>query len=284
MQQSIRLKIKTIYRDLSKKEKIIADYLLDNPKKVSRSTINEIANELGMADSTLFQFTRKLGYNGYRDFRNDLLTEEYDAEISVHENITKEDNALSMARKVFESSIQALNDTENLLDLKDLTNAVDKIQNSRMVTFFGIGGSNVVAFDAYHKFLRSPVRTQHAQDYHMQLMQASLLNEEDCAVLISHTGLTNEAIHLAEIIKKNNAKLIVITSYPLSALAKMADIVFISTSEETGYRSESLSSRISQLAIIDALFVILMFHDENRTSESLHRVRGVIYPTKNENS
>lgn len=282
--QSIRLKIKSLYRDLSKKEKMVADYILDNPKKVSRSTINEISNELNIADSTFFQFTKKIGYSGFRDFRNDLLTEEFDAEISIHENITNSDDPLVMAKKVFDSSIQALEDTKNLLNLNDLNKAADIILSSNTTAFFGVGGSSIVASDAYHKFLRSPIRCQHAYDYHIQLMQASLLTENDCAFLISHTGLTKEAIKIAEAVKQNGAKLIVITSYPLSTLAKMADIVFISSSEETGYRSESLSSRISQLGITDALFVIIMFHDEEHTSNSLHKIRGVIYNTKEGNT
>lgn len=282
--QSIRLKIKALYRDLSKKEKLMADYILENPKKVSRSTINEIANELNIADSTFFQFTRKLGFQGFRDFRNDLLTEEFDAEISIHENISKLDSPLLMANKVFDSSMQALEDTKNLLTEEDLQKAAEIISQSRITTFFGVGGSGVVAKDAYHKFLRSPIHCQHSEDYHIQLMQASLMTSEDCAFLISHTGLTNEAIRLAEIAKKNGTKLIVITSYPLSTLAKMADVVFISASEETGYRSESLSSRISQLGIVDAIFIIIMFQNEFLTSESLHKIRNVISQTKDSNT
>ena len=115
-QESVRLKIKSIYRDLSVKEKSIADYILKNPKQVSRSTINELSNELGIADSTFFQFTRKLGYSGFKDFKIALLTEEFDAEISIHENISKSDNEIMIARKVFDSTIQSLEDTKKLID------------------------------------------------------------------------------------------------------------------------------------------------------------------------
>ena len=73
--QSIKLKIKALYRDLSKKESAIADFILNDPKTASRMTISEIASELGFADSTIFQSTLKLGYKAFRDFRNDLLTE-----------------------------------------------------------------------------------------------------------------------------------------------------------------------------------------------------------------
>lgn len=280
--QSIKIKIKSIYRDLSKKESIIADYILKNPKTVSRMTINQISSTLGFADSTVFQFTKKLGYKGFRDFRNDLLTEEFDPEISVHEKIKKEDSPLVMAQKVFESTITSLQNSFSLLELEKLEKASNIILKSNKLSFFGVGGSNVVCYDAYHKFLRSPIQCNFSIDYHIQLMNASLLTKDDCAFIITHTGLTKEAKVIADIIKKNGAKLIVLTSYPLSDLAKIADLVFVSVSEETGYRSESLASRIAQLAIIDSLFAIIMFNDEKKTAARLRQIRGVITPTKDE--
>lgn len=277
---SIKIKIKTHHRNFTKKEKIIANYILANPKEVSKMTINEIASELGFADSTIFQFTRKLGYKSFRDFRNDLLFEEYDPKISVHENIKADDSSLDMATKVFESSIKSLNDTRSLLNEKALKKAGEILLNSNNVSFFGVGGSNVVCFDAYHKFLRSPLHVQYSMDYHIQLMQASLLNEKDCAIIVTHTGLTKETIKIAETVKKNKAKIIVITSYPSQKLKELSDIMFFSVSEETGYRSESLSSRISQLAIIDSLFTIVMFNNENATNETLYKIRNIINTTK----
>ena len=102
---SVMLKIKAIYRDCNQTEKKIADFFLENPKESSKMTINEIANQLKLADSTTFKFAKKLGYKGFRDFRNDLLTEEFDTEISIHENVHADDDKLTIAHKVFESSI-----------------------------------------------------------------------------------------------------------------------------------------------------------------------------------
>ncbi len=277
---SIKLKIKTNYRNLTKKETVIADYITSNPKEASKMTISEIAAELGFADSTIFQFTRKLGYKSFRDFRSDLLFEEFDPEISVHENIKRTDSCNEMAQKVFDSSIKSLNDTRALLNNDNLKKACEILLNSNLVSFFGVGGSNVVSFDAYHKFLRSPLHVQYAMDYHIQLMQASLLTEKDCAVIITHTGLTKETIKLVKTAKANHAKIITITSYSSTEIKKISDVVFISVSEETGYRSESLSSRIAQLAIIDSLFTIIMFNNEEKANETLHKIRSIINTTK----
>ncbi|MCI8270845.1 MAG: MurR/RpiR family transcriptional regulator [Erysipelotrichaceae bacterium] len=280
--EPIKIKIKTNKRNLTKKESIIADFILSNPKEVSKMTINEVASRLGFADSTIFQFTRKLGYKSFRDFRSDLLFEEYDPEISVHENIKPTDTCIEMTKKVFESSIKSLNDTICLLTDNALKKASDILLNSDLITFFGVGGSNVVSLDAYHKFLRSPLKVQYATDYHIQLMQASLLTEKDCAVIITHTGLTKETIEIAKTVKKNKARIITITSYPSNELKKVSDVIFTSVSEETGYRSESLSSRISQLAIIDSLFIITMFNDENKANKTLYKIRNIINTTKND--
>lgn len=281
MTVSIRLKIKTLYNDLSPKEQAIADFILENPNKVSHSSISDLSNELGMADSTFFQFTKKLGYNGFKDFKMAMLIQQNDlAAISIHENILQDDTELTMAKKVFESNLSTLRDTRKLLRQKDLKKAATMINQSRHLYFFGVGGSEIVAADAYHKFLRSPITVFHSADYHIQLMEAALLTEDDCVILISHSGRSKETIRIAETAKKVGAKSIVITSQTNSPLAKLGDVVFISISEETEFRSEALASRIAQLSIMDSLFVIVMFYNKEQARESIAKVRRTISEIK----
>ena len=281
MTVSIRLQIKTLYKDLSLKEQAIADYILENPSKVSHSSISDLSNELGIADSTFFQFTKKLGYNGFKDFKMAMLMQENDfSAISIHENNQKSDNELTMAQKVFDSNMTTLTDTKNLLKEEDLKLAAAMINQSKRLFFFGVGGSEIVATDAYHKFLRSPITVFHSSDYHIQLMEASLLTPDDCGIFISHTGKSRETIELAQVAKNNGAKIIVITSHAASPLAKLGDVVFISISEETEFRSEALASRIAQLSIMDSLYVILMFINRDKAQQSIAKIRRSISKIK----
>ncbi|MGM0206308.1 phosphosugar isomerase transcriptional regulator [Enterococcus sp. DIV0421] len=281
MTVSIRLQIKTLYKDLSLKEQAIADYILENPSKVSHSSISDLSNELGIADSTFFQFTKKLGYNGFKDFKMAMLMQENDfSAISIHENIQKSDNELTMAQKVFDSNMTTLTDTKNLLKEENLKLAAAMINQSKRLFFFGVGGSEIVATDAYHKFLRSPITVFHSSDYHIQLMEASLLTPDDCGIFISHTGKSRETIELAQVAKNNGAKIIVITSHAASPLAKLGDVVFISISEETEFRSEALASRIAQLSIMDSLYVILMFINRDKAQQSIAKIRRSISKIK----
>lgn len=81
---------------------------------------------------------------------------------------------------------------------------------------------------------------------------------------------------IAKAARKTGASIVVITSYPKAPLTTLADIVLTCTAEETTYRSEALTSRISQLAIIDAIFVLVMFKNKNESNQSLKKIRTII--------
>lgn len=276
---AVLLRIKSSSSTFTSKEQKIAQFILANPVEASRMTISEMASKLRLADSTIFKFAKRLGYQGFRSFRDDLLADAYDPQTSIHENICPDDDVPTIAQHVFQSSIKSLEDTLRLQDPEAMSKAVDILLSSTRVSFYGCGESNAVAYDSYQKFLRSPLRSQFAQDYHLQLMQASVMGPEDCAIIISHTGLTKEMIHLSAIAKDAGARTIVITSYPSSKLLENADAVLVSISDETGYRSESLSSRISQLVLVDTLYTAVMFRMP-QVSETLHKMRRAIATTK----
>ena len=142
---TVKMRIKSTYRDMNPKEKQIADYILANIKLVSRSSISDLAHNLGVADSTVYQFTKKLGYDGFKDFKVNLLTEEFDSEISIHEKISEQDSPDAMLQKVFDSSIKALEDTRHIAQGGQFQKAAALMSSADRVWFFGIGGSNAVA-------------------------------------------------------------------------------------------------------------------------------------------
>ena len=160
MESSYRVRLKSFESSLSKKEKMIASYISSHSRAASQMTINEMAQTLGMADSTIFKFTRKLGYSGFKDFHNALISEEFDPAISIHENISDTSSPLGVAVSVFNSSIDSLSHTKEMLESENLEGAVNLIISSKTVFLFGLGGSNIIAADAYHKLLRSPLNVK----------------------------------------------------------------------------------------------------------------------------
>jgi DNA-binding MurR/RpiR family transcriptional regulator len=274
---AIGLRIKTIFDDLTPKEKIIAEYILHNPEKIVNSNIATLSEELNIAGSTLFKFVKKIGFEGFKDFQLALVCQINEELYSiVHEDVSLEDSPFSIAQKVMRSDIRTLQDTSLLLNEKAITTASDMIIKSKKLCFFGLGGSEIVAMDAYHKFLRTPVNVLHSTDFHLQLMEASLLTPNDCALLISHSGKTKDMLRIAEVLMEAQVPMIVLTGSPSSPLSKLAAVTLVYTSNEINYRSESLSSRIAQLALIDSLYVITMFQTKEQNEVNLQKIRRTI--------
>lgn len=280
MESSYRVRLKSFESSLSKKEKMIASYISSHSRAASQMTINEMAQTLGMADSTIFKFTRKLGYSGFKDFHNALISEEFDPAISIHENISDTSSPLGVAVSVFNSSIDSLSHTKEMLESENLEGAVSLIVSSKTVFLFGLGGSNIIAADAYHKLLRSPLNVKYTSDYHLQLMEASRATKDDCAIIFSHTGRCKEAIQLADLFQQIGGRVLVITSDRNSPLARRADVTLLTISEETSFRSESLASRIVQLALIDSLYTSVMLANPRKSKNSLQSIRDAIELTR----
>ncbi|MBN1243698.1 MAG: MurR/RpiR family transcriptional regulator [Spirochaetales bacterium] len=265
---------------LTGKERQVADHVLANPSAAVEPSIEELAERIGVSESTLFRFVRKLGYDGYQQFRIALATETVEPRRMVYEAALPEGSADAGAQGnadiVFRTNIEALERTLRHLDREALERAVRMVAEKRSVLLFGLGGSAVVALDAYHKLLRSGLQCRFAEDYHLQLMLASQAREGDAALLVSHTGANKDALALAEELKREGAALIVLTSYPRSPLARMADVLLLSSAPVSTVASEAFSARIAQLSIIDALYVGVMERLGGEGIDKLERMRGAI--------
>ncbi|WP_338449184.1 MurR/RpiR family transcriptional regulator [Niallia oryzisoli] len=282
MSQNCIGKIRSNYARLSEKEKKIADYILDDPDKIIHGTINEVAEELNVADATVFRFCKRIGFKGYQAMKIALASEISTPNDQVLEDIEISDNddEKLIADKVFRSNIRTLENTLEILDKNSVQKAVEILFHANRVEFYGTGGSAVIAMDAFHKFVRTGIKAFAFIDSHFQLMSASQLTEKDAAVVISHTGTNKDTLNILKTAKKNGAKTIAITGYPKSPISQYADVSLYTSSEETEFRSEALSSRIAQLSLIDALYVNLRVLNKEQAQRSLEKIRNTISETR----
>jgi len=101
-------KIRSYYARLSDKEKKIADYILKNPKHIIHSTITEVAEDLNVADATVFRFCKRIGFKGYQALKIALATEIMTPIQQIHEEINEKDDEITIANKIFQSNIRTL--------------------------------------------------------------------------------------------------------------------------------------------------------------------------------
>ncbi|WP_102692590.1 MurR/RpiR family transcriptional regulator [Rummeliibacillus pycnus] len=280
MTQNTIKKINSLYPRLSEKEKKIADYIQEDPSHIINKTINEVSADLSIADATVFRFCKRLGFKGYQAMKIALASEAITPIKQIHEEISENDDERTIFEKIFKSNIQTLENTMHILDEGSIKKAVSFMNQAKHIYFYGTGGSAVIAMDAYHKFVRTGVKCFAFIDSHFQLMSASQLSSDDLAVVISHSGRNRDTLQITKTVKENGASIIAITGFPKSPISQLADVALYTSSEETEYRSEALSSRIGQLSIIDALYVNAMVKHKDDANYALEKMRHAISQTR----
>ncbi|MGO2083036.1 MurR/RpiR family transcriptional regulator [Vagococcus sp.] len=280
MKKNIKKYISSYYRDLSTSEKKIADFILSNQALAAKASIQELSQKTGLSTATISRFSKRLGYSSFQEFKIALNMSQATDYNELLDNLSSKDDILTISKKVFRANKQALTDTESFLDQEILNKAFTFLKKAKTVTFFGLGASQIVALDAYHKFLRTTLQCNFQSDYHMQLMAAAKLDKNDCGIIISHSGRNTEMMRIGQILSDNNVPIICITSHIDSPLAKLANITLLSVAEETNYRPETMSAMIAQLSIVDCLFMIYSMADNKLNKVIREQVREVIQDTR----
>lgn len=277
--------IKKNKNKFSTSEDSLVDYFLQlkNDELVNK-TLADMANETEISQTTIYNFVKKLGFNGFQDFKiklasNSISPTQPERLINYRE-IDPTDSYIDVAKKTIHFNQQSLENLVNFLDEKTLQRIVRLLEKSQNIYFFGQGGSSVIALDSYHKFLRSKLNCHYVSDYHIQLSICSKLTKKDCVFLFSHSGDSLETINLAKILQKNNCPIICITGNPVGKILKLSTESVIAFSQEAKYRTESLTSRLLYQTVMDILYTIIMFKDEEENEQVLKKIRRAISLSK----
>jgi DNA-binding MurR/RpiR family transcriptional regulator len=266
-------RIQSFYPEFSETEKKIADYILQFPEKMTHQSITQVADDIGVATSTIFRFCQRIGFKGYQIMKIVLATEiASPVREMVREKIQEQDNERAVTEKIFNTSIRTFTDTIQMMDFSMIRKAVKVLLHANRVEFYGTGSSGIVALDAHHKFIGSGISTVAYTDPFIQVRAASQLTENDVAVIISDSGANEETINVLSAAKEAGAKTIVITNLTRSPLNKKADIILRTVSSSIETRTDDVYSRIVQLSLIDALYTNVIKAQKGKNKNPLKKM------------
>ena len=241
---------------LSPSERRVAEWVLAHPKEATDATLAHIAGECKTSEPTVLRFCRRLGLGGFREL-GIRLAESLSAPGSyVHRDVSPDDSTSDAVMKVMDASIQSLAEMRAQLSSMPIDEATRAMAAARQIAFAGLGASGHVARDACHKFFRLGIPCASLTDTPMILQFAAIAEPDDVLVLLSHTGRWQEFAQAADIARERGATVVAITN-PESALAGAASILFPCHVVEDTNVYTPMSSRLGQLALLDAILVAL---------------------------
>lgn len=267
--------LKTIhdyYKSLSYSEKLIADYTFNHASSLINLSIQELAETLGIAPSTIIYFVKKLGFTGYREFKITLASEVLNP---THKqwDMNKVDTNDNLYISIVKSNTKALEESFDMINFKNIQAAANLMSAANKIVLFGIGSSSMLAHEAYDLFLRLGLNCSINDDIHHQMLAASLLKKSDVGVVFSQSGVNKNIMQIVETISNNKAKTIGICNYSKTPFFKMVDIGLAPFSSVSNFHPRHYVFKIPMLCIIETLYYTL--------ASNLNDVDQVIAKSKN---
>lgn len=257
MSESVFDKISAAYYELTAAEKKTADYILANRGRSQYLSIAELADYSGVAEATVSRFSRRLGYKGFNAFRLALANASAsltpDAGV-LSGPIESSDSTEEMCQKLFSADQAAMYETLELIDPEKIRRAADLLQAAGRVVCMGQGGSMLLAQDAAHLFATVSGKFSAVEDSHTQMLTAVNMNEGDVILFFSYSGATRDMIDTMRAAKARGVKLLLITRFPKSPGAALADLTLPCGANESPLQLGSVPAKIAQLFLTDVIF------------------------------
>lgn len=255
--RSCLLKIHGSFDSLKSAEKRIAQYICDYPSEVIKLTINELSDLCNSSYSTINRFCKKMGYNGFKDLKNDLVNDvmnNNDIEITDIA-ITPDMTTKNICEKVYDLAFRILEDSLAIVDFSAVDKVVDSLLGAKQIHFIGTGNSGLSAKYAYSKFFRIGLPCISETDSTLRKLLISLTGTQDIVFAISSSGRSEEILECAKIAKKNGATVISLSDFTISPISKISDLNLYTTPRNVNaFINIDMPLTIGQLTIIDMIY------------------------------
>jgi RpiR family carbohydrate utilization transcriptional regulator len=258
---SLLLRIEQNLNKLSDAERKIGEYVLKHPELVPNMTTKDLAKNTDVSESSVVRFCKSIGIGSFKSFKLELVKDITlsDLNLTDFNILQKRDKPYDLFQKVTYVNKSAIEATPASLDRKEFEKAVELLYEADRIVFFGVGGSATAAIDGYYKFTRLGFQCTTHQDFHFLLSLIPFLSEKSVLIAVSMSGKTKDVLELARFAKSKGVTVIAITNMDKSPLYKESDIKLCTPVVEHDYRIASIPSRMTQLTIIDALY-LSVFH------------------------
>lgn len=244
--------IKNTLPELRKSEKIVAEFILKEPKSVINLKTAEASSLMGISEPTLIRFCKAIGFSGFQEMKinlsQQLAADDYFEIYEIHPN----DSIHELCEKVFDTAVSEILNVRSQIDQKILEQAIQTLAKASRVEFYAFGGSAPVAMDGQHKFFRLQIPSSCISDPHIQFMSANSLNKDDVVVAISQSGTTSALVDSVNTVRESGVKVIGIMPGN-TPLAKVCDFSLTINVGSNDRLTMPLTSRLAYTAVIDVL-------------------------------
>lgn len=282
-ENDLLLKLNQTYKSLSKGQKQLANYIMENYDRAAFITASKMGRIVGVSESTVVRFAYALGYDGYPELQKSLQELIRNKLTSVQRiqltSDLKQDDVLKSVLKADMANIRATIDS---IDNAAFNASIEALLNAKKVYVVGVRSAAPLAqfLSYYLNFVLDNVITVNmiVSDAYESMVRIS---KDDVCVGISFPRYSRRTIEALSFAKGRGAKLIAITDSVFSPLAELADHALIARSDMASF-ADSLAAPLS---LINAIIVAASLQRKDEVYERFSQLESIwgrqnVYVTK----
>ena len=278
------VKIRAERDQMSAIERRIADFILENAHLLRDYSSQQLANSLGISQSSVVKFSQKLGFKGYPDLKVSV------SEAVARDNGNGETRAIAPSRSdpqaaaaadlwrsktLAEEETRLINTPEKIAQIAHAIDAAGKV----FVIGLGEDGLSARAFAVKLTLLGVPVIC-HADPVLMSSALA-IAEKNDVLVVFSEHGRQPALSHTERQFHERRGKVVSVTRHSANPLRAHADMsLLVSAHDERAHIQPLLYQAVLQ-HLLDLVYVMLCEKGDDRLENlnaNLKRVQRLLEP------
>ena len=240
-------------------ERKIGTYIIQHTAEVVDMTVGELAQACGVSDASVSRFCKKINMKGFHHLKITLakeISEKGIEEEEVSNHISVNDIEQSL-KNILANKVTEITQTVSMMDAKQLSEILNKLNMARTVQFFAVGNTIPVAIDGAVKLNQIGIPAVSGTIWETQIGYTYNMTAEDVVIAISNSGESTAVLRALEAAKSAGATTLSITNSEKSSAAQLSDYHITTATREKLFLDGYCFSRVSATTVIEILYLFL---------------------------
>ena len=240
-------------------ERKIGNYIIQHTAEVVDMTVGELAQACGVSDASVSRFCKKINMKGFHHLKITLakeISEKGIEEEEVSNHISVNDIEQSL-KNILANKVTEITQTVSMMDAKQLSEILNKLNMARTVQFFALGNTIPVAIDGAFKLNQIGIPAVSGTIWETQIGYTYNMTAEDVVIAISNSGESTAVLRALEAAKSAGATTLSITNSEKSSAAQLSDYHITTATREKLFLDGYCFSRVSATTVIEILYLFL---------------------------
>lgn len=240
-------------------ERKIGTYIIQHTAEVVDMTVGELAQACGVSDASVSRFCKKINMKGFHHLKITLakeISEKGIEEEEVSNHISVNDIEQSL-KNILANKVTEITQTVSMMDAKQLSEILNKLNMARTVQFFAVGNTIPVAIDGAFKLNQIGIPAVSGTIWETQIGYTYNMTAEDVVIAISNSGESTAVLLALEAAKSAGATTLSITNSEKSSAAQLSDYHITTATREKLFLDGYCFSRVSATTVIEILYLFL---------------------------